>query len=541
MFAAVRVVRLLPSWYRRSVAGDHPAERLGEAAVDGEGTVVGDGSAITTVAQSRPAAELQRAAADRRGTAVGIVARQRQHAGAGLGQAAAAAAQTRGPGHALTVGIDVVGLIGRRAETARIIVLVGGRVLQVAAAEVDQSENLAQRPGRAVLPRAQVQCAAADRRVAVVGVRCGECRKAAAKLLQGTQAGNHSAERLVAAGTDNQRAVVRDGCAVIAAAQDAPTADRERACTDRRAAAVSVAARQRQHARAGHGQAAAAAGQAHGPGHVLAVGIDVVGLIGRGAETAGIVVLIGGRVFQDPAAEDDRSRLAQRPRHAGVFGDAQEQGTRADRRRARVGVRRRQGGDVAAELLHGAAAGNHPAERLVEVDADDQDAAVGDRSAVTTAVYTRPQGALDLQRAAADRRGAAVAVVARQRQHAAPGLGQAAAAAAQTRGPGHALTVGIDVVCLIGHGAETARIIVLVGGRVLQVAAAEVDQSENLAQRPGRAVLPRGQVQGAAADRCVAVVGVRCRQCRKAAAELLQGAGATQDARNGRVSAARQG
>ena len=85
------------------------------------------------------------------------------------------------------------------------------------------------------------------------------------------------------------------------------TARRERAAVDHGRAAVGVEAGEGQETGAGLGQAAAETDQRRGPGYGLAVGVDVVVLVGGGAEAAGIVVLIHRGVLQISASEDDAS------------------------------------------------------------------------------------------------------------------------------------------------------------------------------------------------------------------------------------------
>src|SRR5258708_6634728 len=68
----------------------------------------------------------------------------------------------------------------------------------------------------------------------------GQRQRAGAELVEGTATGDYPAERLVAAGVDDECAAVGNGCAIIAAAQDTRAADRKRAAADGRRAAVGI-------------------------------------------------------------------------------------------------------------------------------------------------------------------------------------------------------------------------------------------------------------------------------------------------------------
>ena len=122
--------------------------------------------------------------ADNDGVAgVGVGAGEREHAGTGLPQRAAGTYERRSVGDVLAIGVDTVGLIGSRGETAGIVGRVACGILERAAAEAD-------RAGGAESPRTpQREHAAVDGRAAGVGVHAGEGDGAGPGLRQGARAG----------------------------------------------------------------------------------------------------------------------------------------------------------------------------------------------------------------------------------------------------------------------------------------------------------------------------------------------------------------
>jgi len=128
---------------------------------------------------------------------------------------------------------------------------VGTEVTQRRAGGDAGSRRSRQRPGRAAV--AHLQDAGRDGGRTRIGVGRGQGRGASARLRDGAQAADDVREGLVRRGGDLQRAVVRDGIGIGAAAERAPTADPQRAARDARGAGVGIRAGQHHRARAAGG------------------------------------------------------------------------------------------------------------------------------------------------------------------------------------------------------------------------------------------------------------------------------------------------
>ena len=101
----------------------------GQAERRGDGHAAVDGQRSARRAEGARAGELQRAGGDGRAAGVIVGGGQRQDAGADFCQTAATARQSGRPSHALAVRIDIVLLVTARTEPARVIVLIGRRIL----------------------------------------------------------------------------------------------------------------------------------------------------------------------------------------------------------------------------------------------------------------------------------------------------------------------------------------------------------------------------------------------------------------------------
>ena len=250
-----------------------------------------------------------RAGIDGRGAGIGI--------GTGKGERAAALLRQRaGAGNHTTVSLKCAAGINQ-----------GGVV-----GDFSRVNAAAQNPG--AIDR---QGAGANRRRARVSVGAGEGERAAAQLCQCAAAGNHPAVGLIHAAGIDQRAAVRRGVCIVAAAQIAGPANREcaAATADGGGAGVSIGAGQHPLARANLGQREGAVGVIHnslgqgvgagvGAGQAERVGAAVGGIQDGGiqiGDAAGIC-----RVQGKGLAACTHPRPNQRARGGAVVGSDIAQG-----------------------------------------------------------------------------------------------------------------------------------------------------------------------------------------------------------------------